>query len=200
LLLWAGGSLSPADILYPVEQAAQASSWISDPPKEVRVLREHDLVTIQINDLTQFVSRMQLNLSKETTMETDLEEFFNMNGRRGTDTRRLKEGNLQLGHETEGDGNERKRIEIRTTVTAEVVEVRPNGTYGVEARRVKQVDRSKTTITLSGVIRPEDVSLGNTIGSDRVADLRFAIKNEGPTAQAAGRGWFGRILDWAWPF
>jgi len=190
-----------ADVHFEGEETVQGGNPAGDIPPEIKEVELHQLVTVKIRDFTNFRSRLQSDTESTTEIGIDLEEFFNVNSRRGDDARRTPEMGIEAERSTEGTSNERKRVELEATITAEVIEIRPDGdTYVVEARRVKEVDDLKTTMVLSGVIRREDIGADNVVDSDRIANLDLNIQNEGSAARPTRAGWLRKFFDFIWPF
>lgn len=183
-----------------VETEADAASPIASPAPEHREFRAHDLVTIRIKDFLTFRNRMELNTERNTTLSVDLEQFFNVNRRRGDEARRTEQGDWDIQHETEGRGDERRSMNFERTMTAEVVAVRENGTVVLEGRSEMRFDQTVVTLTVTGVCRPDDINVRNEVASDRVHELRTNLQSRGPTPDAARQGWFVRFLNRIWPF
>jgi len=78
--------------------------------------------------------------------------------------------------------------------------VKPNGTLVIEARRFIQMDDEKITMTLTGMVRPDDISIINTVNSTSVADLVVTKKTEGVARNAAKQGWLIRLVQAINPF
>ena len=81
-------------------------------------------------------------------------------------------------------------------IAARVVKVLDNGNMVVEGRRSVVVNNETQVITLSGVIRPEDVTSNNTILSSQVADAEIQMEGRGVLAEAQSPGILFRFLDW----
>jgi flagellar L-ring protein precursor FlgH len=81
-------------------------------------------------------------------------------------------------------------------IAARVVRVLDNGNLVIEGRRAVLVNNDTQVITLSGVIRPQDVSALNTVLSAQIADAEIQVEGRGITAEAQNPGIFYRILDW----
>jgi len=62
-----------------------------------------------------------------------------------------------------------------------------------------RVNNETQYITLSGVVRPRDISSSNEVSSTFIADARIAYSGTGPVADKQRVGWLGRILDYVWP-
>ncbi len=202
MVLLASGLLVPAaraDVILEAEDANAASPGSEPAPRE-RQVRVHDLVTVKIKDFVNFRSRMELNTERNTTLGVNLEEFFNVNRRRGDDARRNEEGNYAIEHATDGSGNERRRTDFEATITVEVLAIRENGTLVLEGRQEKRFDQTRVTMTLTGVCRLEDITARNEVASDRIFDLRTHLESRGPAPDAARQGWFTRFLNRIWPF
>jgi flagellar L-ring protein precursor FlgH len=76
----------------------------------------------------------------------------------------------------------------------------PNGNLFVKGRREIRVNHETQYLTLSGIIRPEDIGPDNEISSVYVADARIGYAGTGPVADKQKPGWLGRIVDHVWPF
>jgi flagellar L-ring protein precursor FlgH len=83
---------------------------------------------------------------------------------------------------------------------AEVVDVRPNGTMVVMARRHIQFDAEEVNITLTGVCRVQDVDAANAILSTDLHDLDFNKQTKGAVHDTTRRGLLERLLDFLSPF
>ena len=55
-------------------------------------------------------------------------------------------------------------------------------------------------ITLSGIIRPRDISADNVIQSTYIADARITYSGTGVLNERQKPGWLTRIMDKVWPF
>jgi len=100
----------------------------------------------------------------------------------------------------EGQGQNDRTDLMRTRLAATIVDIKPNGNLVLEAQHTFAKQREKTTITLSGVVRPQDVAPDNVVLSYNVADADIRYESSGPVSDANRRGWLMRILDKIWPF
>jgi flagellar L-ring protein precursor FlgH len=98
-----------------------------------------------------------------------------------------------------GSGSTVRKDKLALTVSATVVERLPGGNLRIQAKREIKVNREKQFVELEGMIRPEDISVSNTILSTQVAEARIQYSGRGVVGDTQGPGWFSRILDWIWP-
>jgi flagellar L-ring protein precursor FlgH len=86
----------------------------------------------------------------------------------------------------------------RMSVT--VVDVLPNGNLVVEGFRKRYLDREERLIRITGIVRPIDVLLDNTIFSQFVANLEISYVGKGPDTKFTNQNYFSRILNLLWPW
>jgi flagellar L-ring protein FlgH len=100
----------------------------------------------------------------------------------------------------DGKGTSDRDGHVNAYITAMVIKVLPNGNLFISGKREIKVNHELQYITISGIIRPEDVTPGNEISSTFIADARIAYSGVGPVSDKQSPGWLARILDYAWPF
>jgi flagellar L-ring protein precursor FlgH len=99
-----------------------------------------------------------------------------------------------------GDATVDREDTLILRVTAEVVDVKPNGTLVLQARQRIQTDEDVQTLVLTGVCRAEDVTPDNTILSTQMFDKSIAKTHTGPVRDTTRRGWLVKLLDAISPF
>jgi len=99
-----------------------------------------------------------------------------------------------------GEGKNNREGQLEAYVTARVIQVLPNGNLRIFGKQEIRVNNETQYITLSGIIRPEDIDTNNEIQSAYVADARIAYAGKGVIADKQRPGWLMRVVDKAWPF
>ena len=99
-----------------------------------------------------------------------------------------------------GGGTIANQETASTTIQARVVAVAANGVMRVEATRLSKAGEEDTSMILSGLVRPEDLSQGNSISSSRVADLQILQKGKGTITNDQRKGWLTKIYEFLQPF
>ena len=87
-----------------------------------------------------------------------------------------------------------------TTIQARVVSVAPNGVMRIEATRLSKAGEEDTSMILTGLVRPDDLSTSNTISSDNVADLEIIQKGKGTLTADQRKGWLTKLYEFLEPF
>ena len=170
------------------------------PPKEFQV---HDLITVIVRQQAKYESDGSLNSKKEADIESKLDAFINfIDGGLGAATFRRGEPNIKFELETEVKNKAKKDREDRfiTRITAEIIDVKPNGNLLVEARARQVFEDEITCMMLTGICRNVDDTPDNTVLSTQLADLNLKVKNHGAVRDGSSRGWLLKLLDRAKPF
>jgi len=100
----------------------------------------------------------------------------------------------------DGKGETTRSSQLATYITAQVIQVLPNGYLVIQGHRQVRVNNENQIINVQGVIRTEDINANNIVLSTYIADARIELIGEGVISDKQRPGWLARILDWVWPF
>ena len=96
-----------------------------------------------------------------------------------------------------GQGQTSSTSKLQTTLTGEVIAVLPNGNLVLEAHRNVYMNHERETALVRGVVRPGDVSAGNTVPSTALSNLEIELKGKGLISDATRRpNIVTRLLQW----
>lgn len=100
----------------------------------------------------------------------------------------------------EGNGSTDRSGKLMASITVRVVEVLPDGNMRIAGSRDVAVNNERQFITLTGLVRPEDVDYTNTILSTYISDAKIVYSGSGIVDDRQRPGWLMRTLDVIWPF
>lgn len=107
---------------------------------------------------------------------------------------------VSFNNDFDGKGETTRSSFLNAYITAQVVEVLPNGNMAIWGSRQVQVNNETQYINIQGVIRPADISSSNVVLSTFVADAKIELNGKGVVSDKQRTGWLARILDYVWPF
>jgi flagellar L-ring protein precursor FlgH len=96
----------------------------------------------------------------------------------------------------QGKGSIERADKVKGQIAARVVKVLDNGNLVIEGRRAVLVNNDTHVITISGIVRPQDITGSNTVLSSQIADAEVQMVGRGVLAEAQRPGILFRILDW----
>lgn len=188
-------------------EVSRYTSVYARRPEPVRY-EENDLVTIIVRE--QFDTELEAESSTEKSSEFlgGIREFPRLSLSDLVDLQLVPntfpEGRVELdvGYESgfEGEGEYARTETMTGRITARVVDIRPNGTLVLEARKTLVNDGEEVSIIATGVCRVEDISPDNTVLSTQLYDLFIDKQHEGELKETTEKGLLTRIMDWIFGF
>jgi len=203
-----GGSLLRAALTAPQPDPGQIRldgvSYFAVPTPEPRVMKKHDLVTIIVREVSEIKSEGTTDLKRNADIDAKIDQFVKLNLSNwalepaiGATPPQIK---MSAARNFKGEGTFERDDSFVTRITAEVIDVKPNGTLALQARTHIRTDDEEQTIILSGVCRAEDISADNTILSTQLHDKDVSKMHKGAVRDAQKRGWVIKLLDAVNPF
>jgi len=98
------------------------------------------------------------------------------------------------GINTTASGSTNRTDNLTASIGVTVTRVLPNGNLEVEGKRKVGMNAETQEITLTGVVRPQDVAFDNTIQSPLVADAQIKYGGRGPVGDKQHDGIITRIF------
>ena len=81
-----------------------------------------------------------------------------------------------------------------------ITQVLPNGNLVVSASQELRVNSELRQLTVTGVVRPQDIASDNTVMHDRMAEARISYGGRGQITQLQTPRWGQQVLDILLPF
>ncbi|MEO8622105.1 MAG: flagellar basal body L-ring protein FlgH [bacterium] len=102
------------------------------------------------------------------------------------------------GSSSRQSGQATRDLRFRGEMTVRVTKIEANGVLEVKGLRTVDVDKNKQQLSLTGFVRPQDVSPINTVASARIADAQVLYTLSGDLGGTRG-GIIGRLVSVFWP-
>lgn len=188
----------------PGAQAASAGSLydpdarLADLARDPRAFRLHDLVTIVVSDRASAVSRGATKSSRKSQASGGIASLAGPVRAAGP---LAQMANLGGSTQLDGQGETSRESVLETTVSARVTHVLPNGNLIVEGSKDIWINSERQRVSLRGLVRWNDLTPGNRVSSDRLADLEVRVEGRGVVQDALRRpNFLYRLLVGLLPF
>jgi len=161
-----------------------SGSRLADPARDVRASQVDDLVTIVVSESTSAVSTGATKTQRQSSTQNSITGLL---GAPKATSSLANLANVSGNTQLNGQGTTSRTTSLTTTLTARVTKVLPSGALVVQSTHQLQVNSEHQTITVTGVIRPEDLDTTNSVPSTRVADLQVLVDGKGVVGDAIKR-------------
>lgn len=192
--------------VFTATNALPQSVWRDDVSKPMfadkRAAGIGDILTIIVQENTSTTKDNKTATAKQSGLDASIATFLYSPAASGLLTKGGAMPALKYSSKNDFSGggsvNNSERILARAAV--KVIDVLPNKNLMIEGTRETAFSGERQTVTLRGIVRPEDVAANNTVYSYNVADAKVQIISKGTVSDSQKKGWFNRIWDKITPF
>ena len=191
----------------PQRRADGASLWTGDRASllgDRRAMQRGDILTIviEINDSAEISNSS--NRGRSASQQMAVPELFGIPQRVDPS---LPEGaslgnavQLNSQSSSSGDGSVRRNEKLTLRVAATIMEVLPNGVLSISGQQEVRVNFELRELTVSGFVRPADVTRLNEITYDKIASARISYGGRGQITDMQQPRYGQQIIESTLPF
>ncbi|GIK50299.1 MAG: flagellar basal body L-ring protein FlgH [Hyphomonadaceae bacterium] len=164
-----------------------------------RASRIGDILTVKIEIDDSAELSNSSNRQREASTSAGVSNFFGLERVAGQifnsafDPSNLISADSDSEHRGTGAINREEKIEL--TVAAVIVDRLPNGNLVIAGRQEVRINGELRELTVSGVIRPEDVTADNKINHTQIAEARISYGGRGSISAVQRPNWGQRAAD-----
>jgi flagellar L-ring protein precursor FlgH len=100
----------------------------------------------------------------------------------------------------DGKGTIQRQEQIDLRVAATIIQVLPNGNLVLQGKQQVTVNFDLRELTISGVIRPQDIASDNTVTYDQIAEARIEYGGRGQVQDVQQPRYGEQLFDILMPF
>jgi len=177
-------------------------SWIYIDRPRPRKLGVHDIISVIVDEKSESTQNTRFNRQRNIIFNGIMREFIRIDSKGNLNSAAPEapgiQGQLQSQMQSYGQGLSQEGLKYR--IAATVVDVLPNGTLILEARKTILTNDALWEYSLTGRIRTQDVAGNNTVLSENVADLSITKRENGKMPDSTKRGILTKLYDFFLPF
>lgn len=176
-----------------IYQAGFERSWFEN----VRARRVGDILVVNLVEDTEAIQNNSGSVSKNNSTSITSPSLF---GRGVSFSMPFGGGPYNLGQSLEsetsfdGDADNTQNNEFNGSISVVVTEVLANGYLKVRGEKRIGMTGGNEYIRVSGIVRPEDIDVRNTVESTRVADATLVYVGDGQVSDATKMGWLAKFF------
>ncbi|MGB4107089.1 MAG: flagellar basal body L-ring protein FlgH [Alphaproteobacteria bacterium] len=183
------------------------SLWASDRVtffKDQRAADVGDIITvlIDINDEAKLDNETERTRSSSEAASLDaligLEASLDRPFPQAIDNTNLVEGGADSS--STGAGRIDRKEEVELQLAALVTQILPNGNMVISGKQEVRVNFEKRILSIEGVIRPQDITINNTISYQQIAEARIGYGGQGHITDVQQPRYGQQLYDVIFPF
>lgn len=188
-------------ILLTMPMVSAESLW-SDSGRTANLFADHkarnvgDILTIIISENSSAKRAGNAKNSKNTSadMNVDVGIFGKITKALGISSS-VWEANSKNSDSFKADGSISNTNNVTARMTAQVTEVKPNGDFVILGKQDLAQNGEEQTITVSGIVRTDDITPENTVLSSAIGNAQIKIDGKGPIARKQRQGIITQLLN-----
>jgi flagellar L-ring protein precursor FlgH len=152
------------------------SSRLTELGSDVRAAQVDDIVTIVVNENASAVATGSTKTARASSAQSAVTAAVGIKSPTGSLSNLL---NANTATALNGQGTTSRGATLTATLSARVTHVLPNGYLVLEGTKNILVNSEHQVVTVRGVIRPTDLTPGNFISSNQIAQVEIKIDGKG---------------------
>jgi flagellar L-ring protein precursor FlgH len=171
-------------------------NYVNNIYSDSKAHRVGDIISVILNESTQAQKSAKTELKKENG--ASLDPIIGLGG----GAVNFKNDAIQFGYNQDsnfkGDSKSNQGNSLSGDISVHVLRVLPNGNLMIRGEKWMSLNNGDEFIRLTGVIRAQDISAGNTIISSKIANARIEYAGTGTFADVQEQGWLSSFFTSSW--
>lgn len=171
-------------------------NYVNNIYSDSKAHRVGDIISVILSESTQAQKNAKTELKKANSAVLDPITGL------GAGPITFKNDAIQFGlnqtSDFKGDSKSNQGNSLSGNISVHVLRVLPNGNLMIRGEKWMSLNNGDEFIRLTGIIRAQDISSGNTIVSSKVANARIEYAGTGAFAEVQEQGWLSRFFSSSW--
>ena len=160
---------------------ASGSLWspaspFADLASDYKARKVNDIIIINIVEQTSATNNGAVKSARTFSANSSITGLF---GLVGPNNAMQNIFSPNSSHALNGQAQTSSSSTLQTTMAGTIVAVLPNGYLVIEAQRKEAVDNQSQTLTVRGVVRPEDLASDGSVNSTSISNLEILLNGHG---------------------
>ena len=152
-----------------------------------------DIIMVKLVEAATALSSADTTAAKEQKVEMDAPTIAG--GDVTHDGKKVLENNIEAGRDFRGSGESNQAHTFQAVISVSVVDVLPNNYLVVRGEKLIKLNQSEDYIRFSGIVRPQDIGLDNSVESQKIANVNISYSGNGPLSRTNEMGPLAKFFN-----
>ena len=171
-------------------------NYVNNIYSDSKAHRVGDIISVILSESTQAKKNAKTELKKENSAMLD--PIIGLGGTAVNFKNDALQFGFNQGSDFSGDSKSNQGNSLSGNISVHVLRVLPNGNLMIRGEKWMTLNNGDEYIRLTGVIRAQDISSGNTITSSKIANARIQYAGTGTFADMQEQGWLSSFFSSSW--
>jgi flagellar L-ring protein precursor FlgH len=171
-------------------------NYVNNIYSDSKAHRVGDIISVILSESTQAQKNAKTELKKENS--ATLDPIIGLGGAAVNFKNDAIQFGFNQGSDFSGDSKTNQGNSLSGNISVHVLRVLPNGNLMIRGEKWMTLNNGDEYIRLTGVIRAQDISAGNTITSSKIANARIQYAGTGTFADMQEQGWLSSFFSSSW--
>ena len=152
-----------------------------------KAFRVGDVLTVQVIENATATANADTGTQRNNGLNADVSIHYHRD--------HIASGRASVGSDFDGGGRTERAGKLVAQLTVSIRDVMANGDLLVAGEQQLTINDERQRISLTGRVRPQDISEANVVLSTRIADADITYVGEGHLADRQKPAWWRQIAD-----
>jgi len=172
------------------------TNYVNNIYSDSKAHRVGDIISVILSESTQAQKNAKTELKKENSAQLD--PIIGLGGAAVNFKNDALQFGFKQGSDFKGDSKTNQGNSLSGNISVHVLRVLPNGNLMIRGEKWMSLNNGDEYIRLTGIIRAQDISSGNTIISSKIANARIQYAGTGTFADTQEQGWLSKFFSSGW--
>ena len=158
-----------------------------------------DLITVKISAESTAVQEAGTTTLKSSDIGANFFDTFDqysLDTGNNSSLRKMQDYRIGGNDSYSGVGQTTRKSKVEATVSCIVTTILPNGNLVISGERTVDVNNDSEIIQISGIVRPADIDVKNSVESFQVAQFNISLKGKGVVNSKQTPGFLSNFFNW----
>ena len=174
---------------------SQADSMFNNEKK----YKVGDLITIKISAESTAVQEAGTTTRKSSDIGAnffDTFDLYSLDAENNSSLRKMQDYRIGGKDNYSGVGQTTRKSKVEAIVSCVITTILPNGNLVISGERTVDVNNDSEIIQISGIVRPADIDINNSVASYQVAQFNISLKGKGVVNSKQTPGFLSNFFNW----
>ena len=158
-----------------------------------------DLITVKISAESTAVQEAGTTTRKSSDIGANFFDTFDqysLDTGNNSSLRKMQDYRIGGNDNYSGVGQTTRKSKVEATVSCIITTILPNGNLVISGERTVDVNNDSEIIQISGIVRPADIDIKNSVESFQIAQFNISLKGKGVVNSKQTPGFLSNFFNW----